>query len=135
MRKHNIKLRILILTALVCLAYGNSLHNGFHFDDFHVITENPAVRGISGIPSFILDATTFSIVPGNRDHRPIFLTSMALSWWAGRGSTLLFHLVSVTIHISNVLLLFFIFRWFFVLEGGLGKTFSGPKKKWALYSF
>jgi len=105
-------LRLVLLAALVWGVYWNSLNNPFHFDDFHVIPENPAVRGISDIPSFFLDPTTFSILPGNRDYRPIFLTSMALSWWAGGGSTLPFHLVSVTIHMGNVLLLFFIFRGF-----------------------
>jgi len=130
--RKNMLLRLVLLAALVWGVYWNSLNNPFHFDDFHVIPENPAVRGISDIPSFFLDPTTFSILPGNRDYRPIFLTSMALSWWAGGGSTLPFHLVSVTIHMGNVLLLFFIFRWFFFVEGGLGKGFSAPQKEWAI---
>lgn len=125
-------LQLGLLAVLVWGVYANSLHNPFHFDDFHVISDNPAVRGISDIPSFFVDPTTFSILPGNRDYRPVFLTSMALSWWSGGGSTLPFHLVSVTIHMGNVFLLFFIFRWFFFIEGGPGKSFSRSQKEWAV---
>ena len=97
-----------LLAVLVWLAYGNALHGPFVFDDFHVVPNNPAVRGPADIPSFFADPTTFSILPGNRDWRPIFLTSMALSWWVGGGSTLPFHVVSVTLHMGNVLLLYLI---------------------------
>lgn len=129
--RKNMLLRLVLLAALVWGVYWNSLNNPFHFDDFHVISENPAVRGISDIPSFFLDPTTFSLLPGNRDYRPIFLTSMALSWQAGGGQTLPFHLTSVTIHLGNVLLLFFIIRLFFFTKGGMGKGFSDQTKEWA----
>jgi len=106
-------LQVLVLAALVWAAYGNGLHGPFVFDDWHVIRDNPAVRGPADIPSFFVDTTKFSILKGNRDYRPLFLTSMALCWWAGGGKTLPFHLVSVTIHMVNVLLLFFVLRLMF----------------------
>lgn len=101
---------ISILVVLVWGVYANSLHNPFNFDDWHVIPQNPAVRGPENIPSFFVDLSTFSLLPGNRDYRPVFLTSMALAWWVGNGATLPFHLMSVTLHMGNVLLLYFLCR-------------------------
>jgi len=106
-------LQALTLVVLVWAVYGNGLQGPFTFDDWHVIPQNPAVRGPADIPSFFVDTTAFSILTGNRDYRPLFLSSMALCWWAGGGETLPFHLVCVTIHMGNVLLLFFVLRLLF----------------------
>jgi tetratricopeptide (TPR) repeat protein len=100
----------LVLGGLVWGVYANSLHNPFIFDDWHVIPQNPAVRGPGDIPKFFTDLSSFSILPGNRDYRPVFLTSMALAWWMGGGATLPFHIVSVSLHMLNVLLVFLIVR-------------------------
>ncbi len=104
--------RVLALAGLVWLVYWNSLHNPFAFDDFSVIASNPAVRGPADVPSFFRDGSTFSIFKRNWDYRPLFLTSMALCWWIGGGSTLPFHLVSVSLHMANVLLVFLLVRLF-----------------------
>ena len=106
--KIHLFLRLAILAALVWLLYWGSLNNPFTFDDWHVVSQNPSVRGPSDIPSFFKNPATFSLLVGNRDYRPLFLTSMALCWSAGGGSTLPFHVVSVFLHMSNVLLLFLI---------------------------
>jgi len=66
--------------VIVWLLYANSLQVPFHFDDWHVIPENPAVRGPADIPSFFTDVSTFSVVPGTRDYRPVFLSAMALAY-------------------------------------------------------
>jgi tetratricopeptide (TPR) repeat protein len=102
------------LGVLVWAVYANALSGPFVFDDFHVIPNNPSVRGPSDVPSFFVDVSTFSVLPGNRDYRPLFLTSMALSWWAGGGETLPFHVTSIMLHTGNVILLFLI----------LGRVFS-----------
>ena len=101
-------IRGVLLAVLAWVAYGSSLNSPFLFDDWHVIPENPGVRGPANIPSFFVDASKFSVLEGNRDYRPLFLTSMALCWWLGDGATLPFHLVSVTLHMGSVLLLFLI---------------------------
>lgn len=103
----------LALALLVWALYANSLQGPFHFDDWHVIPENPSVRGPEDIPSFFTDVSTFSVVPGTRDYRPLFLSSMALAWWAGGGSVVPFHLISVSLHMFSVLLVFSIFRKMF----------------------
>jgi len=123
--------QVLALAALVALAYSNSLNNPFHFDDFHVIVDNPAVRGPADIPSFYRDPATFSLRPGNRDYRPVFLTSMALSWWAGNGSPLPFHLVSISVHLACVLLLLFVCLRLFATDTELGERLSCDQREFA----
>jgi hypothetical protein len=48
-------LKLTLLAALVWLVYWGSLHGPFAFDDWHVIPQNPSVRGPSDIPSFFKD--------------------------------------------------------------------------------
>ena len=107
---------MVLLVLVVWLVYWNSLRSPFQFDDWHVIPQNPSVRGPADIPSFFMDISTFSVLPDNRDYRPVFLTSMALAWWAGNGSTLPFHLVSVFLHTCTVILAFSVYRRTFFKE-------------------
>jgi hypothetical protein len=71
----------------VLLAYANSFGNGFHFDDFHTVTDNPAVRSLANIPRFFTDATSFSVLPANRTYRPTVSTSLAVDYFFGHGYT------------------------------------------------
>ena len=71
--------------AAMLLAYANSFHNAFHFDDFHTVTDNPAIRSLHNVPRFFTDATTFSVLPSNRTYRPIVSTSLAIDYMLGRG--------------------------------------------------
>jgi protein O-mannosyl-transferase len=71
--------------ATVSVTYANSFHNGFHFDDFHTVINNPAIRELSNIPRFFTDATTFSVLPTNRTYRPFVSTSLAIDYALGHG--------------------------------------------------
>lgn len=130
-RKFHSFLKLAFLATLVWLVWWGSFHNPFTFDDWHVIPQNPSVRGPSDIPSFFTDPSTFSLLVGNRDYRPVFLTSMALCWWVGGGSTLPFHVVSVFLHMSNVLLLFLILRRSFASGRDRPAAFVAPHAEWA----
>ncbi len=100
--------RPLSLLVFVGAIYWSSLNGPFVFDDWHVIAENPSIRQLNNIPLFFVDQTHFSILSGNQGYRPIFLTSMALCWWAGGGAPLPFHLLSMVLHASNAFLLILI---------------------------
>ncbi len=112
-----------LLLAAVAAVYSGSLHAPFDFDDWHVIEKNPAVHDPANVPSFFTDLSTFSLLPDNRDYRPVFLTSMALAWWAGGGDPLPFHVTAVALHGAVVLLLLSVFSVLFSSErdpaGGL----------------
>jgi Flp pilus assembly protein TadD len=82
-------------------AYANHFGNAFHFDDFHTVTGNPAIRSLSNLPRFFADARTFSILPTHQTYRPLVPASLALDYWIGGG------LRPVTFHLST-------FVWFLV---------------------
>ncbi len=95
----------------ICLAYSNSFANGFHFDDFHTVVDNPAVRSLHNVPRFFRDATTFSVLPANRTYRPIVSASLALDYALGRGYVpLWFHLATFVLFLGEVLLLDALYR-------------------------
>jgi len=84
---------------LVLLAYANFFHNSFHFDDSHVIVENPAIRSLANVPRFFTDAHTFSSLPSNSTYRPLVTLSFALDY-AVRHS-----LDPVPFHVTQLVLL------------------------------
>jgi uncharacterized protein (TIGR02996 family) len=95
----------------ISLAYANSFHNGFHFDDMHTIVDNPAIRSLSNIPRFFSDASTFSVLPANRTYRPIVSTSLALDFHLAHGYTpLFFHLTTFVLFLTLILLLQALFQ-------------------------
>ena len=115
----------LALPLVVLLAYANSFHNGFHFDDFHTIVDNPALRTLSNVPRFFTDATTFSVLPPNRTYRPIVSTSLALDYALGHGYTpVWFHITTFVFFLALLVLLNSLYRLI------LDKTHPSPINVW-----
>ena len=46
--------------VVICAAYANHFHNGFHFDDSHTVINNVFIRDLHNTPLFFTDARTFS---------------------------------------------------------------------------
>jgi len=110
------KQNILLLAVLiaVCGAYANSFQNGFHFDDFHTVVDNPAIRSLSNIPRFFTDTTTFSVLPANRTYRPIVSTTLALDYALGHGYTpLWFHIGTFLFFLGQIALLYALYQLLF----------------------
>lgn len=76
--------RVFCLFA-VWFVYGTSFQNGFHFDDFHTVVDNPAIRSLRHGSRFFTDTTTFSVLPANRTYRPFVSLSLALDYALGGG--------------------------------------------------
>jgi hypothetical protein len=116
--------RVAILLA-ICLAYANSSQNGFHFDDFHTIVDNPAIRSLHNVPRFFTDATTFSVLPANRTYRPVVSTSLAIDYALGRAYVpFWFHFTTFASFLGLVLLLNALYRLL------LDKTLPSPQNEW-----
>jgi hypothetical protein len=69
-----------LLAAAIAAAYSNSLDVPFAFDDWHAVTENPAIRSLRNAPRYFVDPTTFSVLRENRDLRPLQVLSLALNY-------------------------------------------------------
>ncbi len=101
------KLPLICLLLAVLLTYANSLGNAFHFDDFHTVTDNPAIRSLSNLPRIFTDTTAFSVLPANQTYRPIVTASLALDYALGRGYVpFWFHLSTLIWFLALVALLY-----------------------------
>jgi tetratricopeptide (TPR) repeat protein len=92
----------LVFLALLTIAvYGNSLVNGFVWDDEFIIVNDPAVRNLSG-------ATTLMLSPDvvKPYYRPLNRLSYLLDYRLFGMRPAGFHAVNVLIHLLNVLLLY-----------------------------
>lgn len=82
----NTRLLCLLTLAAVTLAYANHFRNGFHFDDFHSIVNNPAIRDLRNFPRFFTDAGTVTVLASNRNWRPLLTVSLAIDYWLAGGA-------------------------------------------------
>ena len=122
-KRHTIWLAAALLA--ICLAYANHFNNAFHFDDFHTIVDNPAIRSLRNVPRFFHDATSFSVLPANRTYRPIVSASLALDYALGRGYVpFWFHLSTFLLFLGEVLLLDGLYRLL------LDRTRPSPANAW-----
>ncbi len=102
---------VALVFAAVTLAYANHFENGFHFDDFHTINNNPYVRSLHNAWLFFRDPTTFSVLPANRTYRPLVTLSVAFDYWLGGGlKPLYFHLDMFAWFLAQLGLMFLLFR-------------------------
>src|SRR3954454_16714314 len=69
-----------LAAAAIVFAYGDSLHNAFHFDDNHVIVNNIYIRSLRHVPLFFRDAHTFSSRPDHATYRPLVTLTYAVDY-------------------------------------------------------
>lgn len=106
----------IILVIIGFIVFANSLFNPFIFDDVLQITYNPFINSIGNIPMFFWnsvkspDAIT-GIVPSFQ-YKPLFFTTNTIIVTLFGFSSLPFHILQLSIHIANSILLFLIFSKF-----------------------
>ncbi len=109
--KHQRSFWTIAAVCAVCLTYANSFHNGFHFDDYHTIVDNPSIRSLRNVPRFFTDAATFSVLPANRTYRPMVSTTLAFDYWLGHGlNPLYFHLGTFLFFLLQIVAMQALFR-------------------------
>lgn len=96
-------LAILIITAVVAVIYSNTLDAAFHLDDFTQITGNQSLRSLDNL---------FSILRAPR--RGVANVTFALNYAIGGENVAGYHIVNISIHILNAMLVYFLL--FFVLS-------------------
>lgn len=92
-------LAVLLISIIATAIYSNSLDCSFHFDDQHAIVENYAIH------RFDLKQIFFS------SNRPILDLTLAINYHFGKLNVFGYHLVSLLLHISNGIMLYFILLW------------------------
>lgn len=99
---------LLLLLSIVFTVYSNTVQNSFHFDDYHSIVNNPYIRHPENIPSFFTSPDMFSVDRNARMWRPLLLLTYTLNYRLGGYDVFGYHLVNITLHALNVILLYLI---------------------------
>ena len=98
--------------ALAFLAYIPALKGDFHFDDFHHIVNNPAVRNPPGWLYFFTHPESFSALGKPTLFRPLTMLSFALNWLVAEKQASIWLLLNVLLHALNAGLFFLVLlRW------------------------
>src|SRR5579862_1585615 len=100
----------LLLAAVIACVYANSLGIGFHFDDWHVLEQNPHIRSVAEIPRFFVDPDTTSVLRENKDLRPVLMTTFALNYAVSGAAPWSYHLLTLLLHWIVALLVLRIVR-------------------------
>ena len=100
----------LLFAVVIGAAYASSFGGGFHFDDSHVLEQNPFIRSLRHVPRFFVDPNTTTVLRENEDLRPLLLLTFALNYAVSGSATWSYHAVNLVLHWSAVLLVFRIVR-------------------------
>lgn len=119
---------ILLITAAALLAYSNTFHATFHFDDVYLIVENATIKDLKYLPEIL------------SGPRGLAIATFSLNYAIGGLNTFGYHVVNLLIHIANgVLVYFLIFLTLSLMKnppfakGGAG-GFNGWSSRIAMYA-
>jgi dolichyl-phosphate-mannose--protein O-mannosyl transferase len=99
-----------LIVVLLCLTYANSFDNGFHYDDYHSIVENPHIRTLASIPEFFTNPQTFSMLTQRAMFRPLVLSSCALNYYHGQYQANGYRWLNLLVHAACTVLVFALAR-------------------------
>lgn len=86
--------------AIVILAVAasvTSIGNGFALDDVHIIALNERIHSVAGWHNVFVDSY-WPPEKGGALYRPLTSLAFVLQWFAGGGSPLVFHIVSIALY-------------------------------------
>ena len=99
-----------LVVAAVLLVYGNSLLNGFAYDDVGIIVRNPIVTEPGRLRDIWLSPYWPRIGERVGLYRPLTIAAFALQWQLADGAAWLFHAFSVALHALACVLLLGVLR-------------------------
>ncbi len=100
---------ILGLALVVAVAHGGAIRDGFLYDDFQVIVDNPAVLRHDWGKIWTL-AEAGSADAAGRNSRPVTLTTYAFDHLVGGGRAAVYHATQVAFHGLVVILVYLVGR-------------------------
>ncbi len=113
-------LRVGLLFFVAVLLYFPSLSHPFHYDDFHAVVQNDALKDPANIPLFFAGRRASSSELGAAAHyRPVLFTTYAVDRWIGGGDGRPFHATNILIHAANA-----------ALAAWIGSAVFGPPAGW-----
>ena len=104
----NIKLSLLALAAVTVLMYGTTLFNGFVWDDFNLILEDPIIQKTDITQAFSLDHWKNIPAAERARFRPVRVVSFIVDHLIYGNAPFGYHLTNLLLHMGNVLLVYLV---------------------------
>lgn len=95
---------ILVITILV---YANSFSNQFIWDDFHLVTNDPAVRSFRNLP-LVFKTHLFGVSGSSNFYRPVQTLSFMVDYHFWQLKPFGYHLTNLIFHMAAVLMVFLV---------------------------
>lgn len=102
-KNYRILLPILI-SSISFLAYLNTLHHQFVFDDFRIIVNNPYIKDWKYFPT--LFTGNYFKISGELSYRPLVTLSYFIDYTLWHHNPFGFHLANLLLHALNVFLVY-----------------------------
>ena len=93
------------MSAVIAIAYANSLKGPFFFDDVPAIENNPTIRNLLPIGSLLLGPPQTTVA-----GRPVVNLSLAFNYLLGGLNVAGYHVLNILLHLINAWLLFALAR-------------------------
>ncbi len=100
---------LLVVVAIACAVYFNSLANQFVFDDRFFIIDHPYTKFLGHLPYIF----TTGQMAGTGPYRPLVTLSYAFDYQVGGLNPFGYHFVNIILHGANVALLYQVVRLLF----------------------
>lgn len=94
---------IVVLTGLV---FANSLHNGFHLDDYYRVVDNPGIRQIERPWLHFVDPSTMSTIDRIGGYRPLLPLTLSINYAIAGDSLLGYHLLNLALQMGAAWLVY-----------------------------
>jgi tetratricopeptide (TPR) repeat protein len=104
---------LLLITAVVFIAYSNALLNGFVYDDNGLVPGNPIIKSQHNLPAIF--SSDYWAGDGEKSglYRPLAIFSLAVEYAVAGTNPFLYHLDNVILHLLCSILVLFIARELF----------------------
>lgn len=93
-------LHALIIFALPCAVFANSLKNGFHLDDYYRVVNNPGITQISRPWLHFVDRTTMTTVDRIGGYRPFLPLTLSINYALSGDSVVSYHVGNLLLQIA-----------------------------------
>lgn len=114
---------ISIILVVGFIVYFNSLFNGFVLDDISQIIHNTSIHSIQNILSFFQGSTFHSSNSTEAlmgvYYKPLLTTSFSIIYSIFGESAFYFHLFQLVLQITNAIIIFYVFKFFFSKKSSL----------------
>src|SRR5208283_670144 len=88
------------LLLAILISYSPFFSSELHKSEYSTVRDNASIRTLTNLPRFFVDSSTSSTIPSGYSYRPIVTASLAIDYFLGGGSPVVFHVTNFLIFVA-----------------------------------